>query len=306
MLCMIWNIYPLVPWSEVSRGGLPISSRKTLPVELLSPSVGELSVLFHHNTTTTATVTATATKMATSAATVTATDSNSNGIQAEILFASICQTEMTQWLSLCRVTAKHTKCPLKGADDVRLLRPWSRHEAMKLSVSHSSIRRAYSARLGEAFFDGITHHGGLQLPLQNAFRASTPPKMEYPRSPNSAPPKCHQNIAPAGNCDLFILSLPSFFFPFPILQFPFLAFAFNDVLFWSYLFVVPFCDALSFAFSSRYFLWFFISFLCLSFLQLFFSFRFLLFPSSVTLPFLLPGFFAVLCFRHPAHRKSPN
>lgn len=36
---------------EVSRGGLPISSRKTLPVELLSPSMGELSVCSpqHHN-----------------------------------------------------------------------------------------------------------------------------------------------------------------------------------------------------------------------------------------------------------------
>ena len=146
---------------------------------------------------------------------------------------------------------------------------WS-HEAVSQPLVHS---QSLLGSLGRSIFDGITHHGGLQLPLQNAFRASTPPKMEYPRSPNSAPPNVTKTLRLQ---EIVIFSFfPSFFFfPFPILQFPFLAFAFNDVLFWSYLFVVPFCDALSFAFSSRYFLWVFISFLCLSFLQLFFSFLF--------------------------------
>ena len=101
---------------------------------------------------------------------------------------------------------------------------------------------------------------------------------------------------------------PSFFFPFPILQFPFLPLLLtifsSDLTFLLFpfvmLFPLRFLLGIFFEFS---FLFFACLFCSSSFL--FFSFLFLLFPSSVTLPFL-PGFFAVLCFRHPAHRKSPN
>lgn len=95
---------------------------------------------------------------------------------------------------------------------------WS-HEAVSQPLVHS---QSLLGSLGRSIFDGITHHGGLQLPLQNAFRASTPPKMEYPRSENSAPPNVTKTLRLQENCDLFFLSSLLSFFLFRFCSFLFL------------------------------------------------------------------------------------